>query len=106
MTPYILKKHLTRRITFLNKNDPQVPAALFSAVSKTPDLSKFPYPLPSAKSEYTCSAEGDNSVMWYGGKPESRAMTRTVRASRIKSCISALTDTFLIMPLTQCLPTE
>lgn len=68
MTPYILKKHLTRRITFLNKNDPQVPAALFSAVSKTPDLSKFPYPLPSAKSEYTCSAEGDNSVMWYGGK--------------------------------------
>ena len=53
MTPYILKKHLTRRITFLNKNDPQVPAALFSAVSKTPDLSKFPYPLPSAKSEYT-----------------------------------------------------
>lgn len=68
MTPYILKKHLTRRITFLNRNDPQVPSALFSAVSKTPDLSKFPYPLPSAKSEYTCSAEGDNSVMWYGGK--------------------------------------
>lgn len=68
MTPYILKKHLTRRITFLNKNDPQVPAALFSAVSEAPDLSKFPYPLPSAKSEYTCSAEGDNSVMWYGGK--------------------------------------
>lgn len=68
MAPYILKKHLTRRITFLNRNDPQVPSALFSAVSKTPDLSKFPYPLPSAKSEYTCSAEGDNSVMWYGGK--------------------------------------
>lgn len=68
MTPYILKKHLTRRITFLNRNDPQVPSALFSAVSKTPDLSKFPYPLPSAKSEYTCLAEGDNSVMWYGGK--------------------------------------
>lgn len=68
MTPYILKKHLTRRITFLNRNDPQVPSALFSAVSKTLDLSKFPYPLPSAKSEYTCSAEGDNSVMWYGGK--------------------------------------
>ncbi len=68
MTPYILRKHLTRKITFLEKNDPRIPAALFSAASETPDLSDFPYPLPSAKSEYTCSAEGDNSVMWYGGK--------------------------------------
>ena len=68
MAPYILKKHLARKITFLDKNDPKIPAALFSAVSEAPDLSGFPYPLPSAKNEYTCSAKGDNSVMWYGGK--------------------------------------
>lgn len=44
MTPYILRKHLTRKITFLEKNDPRIPAALFSAASETPDLSGFPYP--------------------------------------------------------------
>ena len=58
--PLYTQKTFNTQNNFFNKNDPQVPAALFSAVSKTPDLSKFPYPLPSAKSEYTCSAEGDN----------------------------------------------
>lgn len=68
MTPYILKKHLTRKITFLDKDNPQVPEALFSTESETPDLTGFPYPLPSAKNEYTCYANGNNSVVWYGGK--------------------------------------
>lgn len=68
MAPYILKKHLTRKATFFDRSDPAVPAALFNAVSTAPDLSDFPYPLPSAKSDYTCSAKGNNSVEWYGGK--------------------------------------
>ncbi len=68
MTPYILKKHLTRKVTFFEKNDSRVPAELFSTVSEAPDLSDFPYPLPSAKNEYTCFASGNNSVVWYGGK--------------------------------------
>ncbi len=68
MTPYILKKHLTRKATFMDKNDPRVPAELFTVESSAPNLDGFPYPLPSAKSDYTCFAAGDDSVMWYGGK--------------------------------------
>lgn len=68
MNPYILKKHLTRKITFYFRTDPIIPTALFSAVCEIPDLSDFPYPLPLAKNEYTCSAKGNNSIIWYGGK--------------------------------------
>lgn len=68
MTPYILKKHLTRKSTFYAKNDPIVPSALFDVECVAPNLNDFPYPLPSAKSDYTCFAEGNNSVVWYGGK--------------------------------------
>ncbi len=66
--PYILKSHLTRKITVLSKNDKRVPEELFTVKSKAPDLTGFPYPLPSKKSDYTCSAEGNNGVMWFGGK--------------------------------------
>ena len=64
----MLKKHLTRKATFMDKNDPRVPAELFTVESSAPNLDGFPYPLPSAKSDYTCFAAGDDSVMWYGGK--------------------------------------
>ncbi len=66
MKPYILKPHLTRKITFMKKDDPRVPKALFEAECKAPALEGFPYPLPSKKSEYTCFAQGDNGVIWYG----------------------------------------
>lgn len=66
MKPYILKPHLTRKITFMKKDDPRVPQALFETVNTAPDLAKFPYPLPSKKSDYTCFAEGANGVIWYG----------------------------------------
>lgn len=64
----MLKKHLTRKATFMDKNDPRVPAELFTVENSAPNLDGFPYPLPSAKSDYTCFAAGDDSVMWYGGK--------------------------------------
>lgn len=64
----MLKKHLTRKATFMDKNDPRVPAELFTVENSAPNLDGFPYPLPSAKSDYTCFAAGDDSIMWYGGK--------------------------------------
>lgn len=64
--PYVLKPHVTRFMTLFQKDSPKVPAALLSAKAETPDLAGFPYPLPSAKSEYTCFAEGDNGVFWFG----------------------------------------
>jgi hypothetical protein len=48
------------------KDSPEVPAALLSAKAEKPDLAGFPYPLPSAKSEYTCFAEGNGGVLWLG----------------------------------------
>ncbi len=68
MKPYILKPHLTRKITFMKKDDARVPQALFETVNVAPDLKGFPYPLPSKKSDYTCFAEGNNGVIWYGAK--------------------------------------
>ena len=63
MKPYILKPHLTRKITFMKKDDARVPQALFETVNVAPDLKGFPYPLPSKKSDYTCFAEGNNGVL-------------------------------------------
>lgn len=52
----------------MKKDDPRVPKALFEVKPTAPDMTGFPYPLPSKKSDYTCFAEGDNGVFWYGGK--------------------------------------
>ena len=65
---YKIKPHLTRKITVLSKDDPKIPKELFSVKSEAPDLNGFPYPLPSKKSDYTCFAEGNNGVIWYGAK--------------------------------------
>ncbi|MCQ2471388.1 MAG: hypothetical protein MJ147_05055 [Clostridia bacterium] len=66
--PYTVKPHLTRKITVLSKDDPSIPKELFEAKSIAPDLKGFPYPLPSKKSEYTCFAEGDKGIIWYGAE--------------------------------------
>ncbi len=63
----ILKPHLVRKSTFFEKNSPLVPAGLFTAVSEKPCLCGFPYPLPSAKKDYTCFAES-GKIRWYGAK--------------------------------------
>lgn len=68
MTPYILKSHLTRKVTIMPKTDKRVPEALFSAKNTAPDLTDFAYPLPSKKIDYTCFSEGNNGVIWYGAE--------------------------------------
>lgn len=66
--PYVLKPHVTRFMKLFSKDSPEVPAALFSAKAEKPNLTGFPYPLPSAKSDYCCFAEGDKGIFWYGAK--------------------------------------
>ncbi len=66
MKPYILKPHLSRKVTVMKKDDRRVPQALFEVKCTPPDLANFPYPLPSKKSDYTSFAEGANGVVWYG----------------------------------------
>lgn len=68
MKPYILKPHLTRKSTFMATDDARVPRELLETQPTAPVLDGFPYPLPSLKSEYTCSAKGSNGVEWFGGK--------------------------------------
>ncbi|MDD6276089.1 MAG: hypothetical protein PUB20_04630 [Clostridia bacterium] len=68
MNPYVLKPHLTRKSTFMAADDERVPAELFAAETTAPNLDGFPYPLPSAKSDYTCFAQGRNEVLWLAGK--------------------------------------
>ena len=61
----VLTSHPLRKNTFYEKDDKAVPAELFNVKSEAPCLDGFPYPLPDAKKNYTCFAEGDG-VIWYG----------------------------------------
>ncbi|NLA76712.1 MAG: hypothetical protein GX851_02580 [Clostridiales bacterium] len=55
-----------RFVKLFGTGDAGIPAELFKAGSKAPDLKDFPFPLPSKKSDYTCFAQGSRGVMWYG----------------------------------------
>ncbi len=68
MKPYILKKPLNRMTEFYEKDSPEIPKALFEAENIKPDLSNFPYPLPSKKKDYTCFVRCDDGVIWYGAE--------------------------------------
>lgn len=63
--PYTLKPHLCRVSKHFEINAPEVPAELASVKNEIPDLKKFPYPLPSKKSDYTCALI-INGIEWYG----------------------------------------
>ncbi len=67
-TPYLLKPHLNRSCKIYLRGDPAIPPALYETASTPPDLSGFTLPLPSRKCDYTCFAETDGGVMWYGAK--------------------------------------
>ncbi len=66
--PYILVARPCRFCTQLKADDASIPAALAETVCVAPDLSTFPLPLPSKKSDYTCQAETADGVLWYGAK--------------------------------------
>lgn len=70
--PYKLQDRLCRTSKFFDLNDKAVPSELFEIKSNAPDLTGFPYPLPSKKTDYSCCAvSGD--VEWYGA---SNGLTR------------------------------
>ena len=54
--PYKLKDHICRFCKMFSLDDSSVPKALFEAEAIKPNLKGFPYPWPSKKSDYTCSA--------------------------------------------------
>lgn len=70
--PYKLLDRLCRSSRFFDLNDKAVPAELFKIESNAPELNAFPYPLPSKKSDYLCSAVS-GSIEWYGA---SNGLTR------------------------------
>lgn len=64
--PYVLEPHLCRHSTFYSASDSAVPAELINSVPQKPDMSGFPLPLPSKKSDYTCFAQTDDGAKWFG----------------------------------------
>ena len=64
--PYKLQKHKCRFVTILPLYSDKVPGDLFYAAEKKPDLTEFPYPLPSAPDSYTCEAVTADGIHWYG----------------------------------------
>lgn len=66
--PCRLEPHFSRFSTILSCDDPSIPRLLFAKTAPVPpDLSDFPYPLPSAVPDYTCFSEcGD--ITWYGAR--------------------------------------
>lgn len=61
-----LRTTLNRFCTFFKKDDPAVPAELFTAEAVEPDLSSVCIPLPSRKKDYTCHAVNADGTMWLG----------------------------------------
>lgn len=64
--PYILKPHFCRFSRFYEPDSPEVPAELLTAEARLPELSDFPLPLPSKKSDYCCMAQAQDGALWYG----------------------------------------
>lgn len=70
--PYKLQAHECRYCSLYSLDDKRIPAGLTDYKNEKPDLTGFPYPLPSKKSDYTCYAKtGD--IEWYGA---SNGLTR------------------------------
>ncbi len=58
-----LEPHLTRRSTHYSKDDPAVPAELFTVKNDSPDFAGINYPLPNAKDDYTAMLK-TGGVTW------------------------------------------
>ncbi len=63
----VLKPHFVRKSTHYALEDSNVPKELYSVINEKPELEDFPAPLPSKKSDYTCSVKVGN-VLWLGAE--------------------------------------
>ena len=70
--PYKLESHVCRFCSLYPSGDSKIPEELLNYKNDKPDLTDFPYPLPSKKSEYTCCAE-TGEIKWFGA---SNGLTR------------------------------
>lgn len=70
--PYKLESHVCRFCSLFPLGDKKIPEELLSYKNEVPDLTDFPYPLPSKKSAYTCFAK-TGEIEWYGA---SNGLTR------------------------------
>ena len=68
MKKITIPPYLNRFVTFYDKGSKKIPDTLVSSRKPVTGLDDIPYPLPSRKCEYTCMAEGNNGVIWYGAK--------------------------------------
>ena len=67
MQTFTVKNTLARTVSILLKDDPAVPAELFSVAAQKPDVSDIKLPLPSKKSDYICFCKTDKAL-WMGAK--------------------------------------
>ena len=65
MQTFPVKNVLARTADILCKDDPRVPAELFTTLAEKPDLSEISVPLPARKDAYTCFARTDKAL-WMG----------------------------------------
>jgi hypothetical protein len=79
--PYILSPHLSRKSTFFPLDCKEAPEALFTTHAAAPDFKDFPLPLPSKKSDYTCSTVTDDGAVWTGA---SNGVTRACLSEKNK----------------------
>lgn len=63
--PYKLSSHLCRFCSFYPAGDEKIPSELPGFKNEKPDLTDFPLPLPSKKSDYTCFSKV-GEIEWYG----------------------------------------
>ena len=64
--PIPLRRSLNRFAEIYPKGSPRIPAELRGVKNDAPDLSGVNLPLPSRRSEYTCSAPGKDGATWFG----------------------------------------
>ena len=67
---FSLQRHLNRFSQFYPKDDPAIPAELYSAKPLIPDPSLLPpnLPTPSKRGDYTCQAATRDGIVWFGAK--------------------------------------
>lgn len=63
--PYKLKPHISRFCRLYSSGDDRIPDELITFKNEAPDLTGFPYPLPSKKSDYTCCLQSEG-ITWLG----------------------------------------
>ena len=66
--PYRLADHQCRFVKIFPLYSSEIPDALYYNPDTVPDLTDFPYPLPSPAAAYTCEAYTEDGARWLGAE--------------------------------------